>query len=124
MPRPCRHLCPAQHRPGCQTFARALARECDAERCAQAVGDNGVSAPTTPLLAQLESPTPPEPQRSVDRAGYRADASARTWPDFQYASAAERRAAADEIMQAMFERSVAEQEVSETLSHDARSPRL
>eukprot|EP00802_Teleaulax_amphioxeia_P006132 Tamp_06136.p1 GENE.Tamp_06136~~Tamp_06136.p1 ORF type:complete len:810 (+),score=140.67 Tamp_06136:82-2511(+) len=76
----------------------------------QAVGDKGVSAPTTPLLAQLESPTPPEPQRSVDRAGYRADASARTWPDFQYASAAERRAAADEIMQAMFERSVAEQE--------------
>ena len=82
-----------------------------------------VGAQKTPEVGQFESTTPPEPQRSVDRAGYRADPSVRTWPDFQYASAAERRGTADEIVQAIFERSVAEQEVCEKLCYGTHRPR-
>lgn len=51
------------------------------------------------------------PAPSFSHAGYRADANLRTWPDFQYASAAERRGAAAGFGRDIFERSLAEQEV-------------
>jgi hypothetical protein len=75
---------------------------CDAQSCTQALAakDSGPGD-----LGQLDSATPPSPR------GYRVDPSARTWPDFQYATAAERRGMAEAISQAICARSVVEQEV-------------
>lgn len=69
------------------------------------------SVPMAPDVRELESTTPPPPYRSVTSAGYRTDPSARTWPDFQYSSAAERRSAVNEIAQGIFQRSIQEQQV-------------
>ena len=69
------------------------------------------SVPMAPDVRELESTTPPPPHRSVTSAGYRTDPSARTWPDFQYSSAAERRSAVNDVAQGIFERSIEEQQV-------------
>ena len=70
------------------------------------------TVPMAPDVRELESTIPPLPHRTITSAGYRADASKRTWPAFRYSSPAERRAAASNCMQATFERSVAEQQAA------------
>ena len=66
--------------------------------------------PMAPDIQQLESTTPPSPHRTITESGFRAPEQSRSWPAFVYASAAERRARTTAIREAIYERSMIEQE--------------